>query len=113
MPLVNKRLLIPLLAALALPTIVNAEVVSNSQITDRDKAGWTGGYGYGFLVTLCEAKHLNIINEAEFNYLGKRVIDTYKDIFASVYYSEEASPFIYRLEDESLLNQACIKFNDL
>ena len=107
-----RKLLIPLLAALALPTAVNSEVMSNSQITDRDKAGWTGGYGYGLLVTLCEAKRLNIINEAEFKYLRKRVINTYKDIFASVYYSDEASPLIYRLEDESLLNQACINFID-
>ena len=107
-----KRILLPLLAAIALPTAVNAEFMSNSQITDRDKAGWTGGYGYGFLVTLCEAKRLNIINEAEFKYLRKRVINTYKEFFASVYYSEEVSPLIYRLEDESF-NQACIKFNDL
>ena len=57
-----RKLLISLLAVITLLTAVNAEVISNSQITDRDKAGWTGGYGYGLLVTLCEAKRLNIIN---------------------------------------------------
>ena len=106
-----KRLLLPLLAALALPTSVNAELASDPQITERDKAGWTGGYGYGFIVTICEARRFNLINDSEFNYLGKRVINTYRDKLASAYYSEEATPLIYRLEDERLLNEACIKLN--
>ena len=104
-----KGLLFPLLAALALPTAVNTELASDPQITERDKAGWTGGYGYGFIITICEAKRFNLINDSEFNYLGKRVINTYRDKLASAYYSEEATPLIYSLEDERLLKEACIK----
>ena len=107
-----KRLLLPLLTALALPTAINSELASDYQITNRDKAGWTGGYGYGFIVTICEARRLNLINDSEFNYLGKRVINTYRDKLAATYFSEEATPLIYRLEDERLLKEACLKFND-
>ena len=107
-----KRLLLLILAALSLPTAFNAELASDSQITNRDKAGWTGGYGYGFIVTICEARRLNLINDSEFNYLGKRVINTYRDKLAATYYSKEATPLIYRLEDERLLNEACLKFNN-
>tara|TARA_B100001093_G_C26239573_1_gene763779 strand:+ start:239 stop:577 length:339 start_codon:yes stop_codon:yes gene_type:complete len=107
-----KRILLPLLAALALPTAVNAELARDSQISHRDKAGWTGGYGYGFIITICEARRLNLINDSEFNYLGKRVINTYRDKLAAEYYSEEATPLIYRLEDERFLKEACIKFNN-
>jgi len=107
-----KSLLILLLAAIAFPTAINAEIARDSQISNRDKAGWTGGYGYGFIITIWEAKRLNLINDSEFNYLGKRVINIYRDKLAVEYYSEEATPLIYRLEDEKLLNEACIKFNN-
>ena len=107
-----KRLLLPLLAALALPTAVNAELARDYQISNREKDGWTGGYGYGFIITICEARRLNLINDSEFNYLGKRVINTYRDKLAAEYYSEEVTPRIYRLEDERLLKEACIKLNN-
>ena len=106
-----KRLLLPLLAVIALPIAVNPELASDPQITERDKVGWTGGYGYGFIITICEARRFNLINDSEFNFLGKRVINTYRDKLASAYYSEEATPLIYSLEDEMLLKEACIKFN--
>ena len=49
-----KRLLLLILAALSLPTAFNAELASDSQITNRDKAGWTGGYGYGFITCVSD-----------------------------------------------------------
>ena len=83
---------------------------SYGQMTNNEKAAWTGGYIYGFAVSLCQAKSLGFINKQEFDNLSKKVIIFYKDKLEAFAYSPDSSPKLYELQDGNKLNQICEKF---
>ena len=90
--------------------LMSVSLPSYGQMTNNEKAAWTGGYIYGFAVSLCQAKSLGFINKQEFDNLSKKVVIFYKDKLEAFAYSPDSSPKLYELQDGNKLNQICDKF---
>ena len=97
------RFLLPLI-------LMSVSLPSYGQMTNNEKAAWTGGYLYGFAASLCQAKSLGFINKQEFDNLSKKVVIFYKDKLEANAYSPVSSPKLYELQDGNKLNQICDKF---
>ena len=92
--------------------LMSISLPSFAEISNNEKTSWTGGYLYGFAITLCEGKRLGYINESEFIKLSKNTIDFYRDNLESFAYSSDASPALYELMDLNELNQVCKRMGD-
>jgi len=90
--------------------LISISLPSFGQMSNNEKTAWTGGYIYGFAVSLCQAKRLGYINQLQFNNLSERIVNFYQDKLESNAYSPDATPGLYALQDGNKLNQVCDKF---
>ncbi len=78
-----------------------------SQMNEKEKSAWTGGYMYGAASAACLGERSGKISKKERNYIVGLSIEIYKNKMSEYAYSPEVSPSLYRLVNPSYIESVC------
>ena len=100
---------ISLLAFLSLATFFPSAIA----LTNDEKTAWTGGYLYGVMTSACVSAADGVISGDQRSLIVAKAVHTYKRLMEKEIYSPEATPALYKLIDESKIDEVCARLDSI